>query len=101
TTQVDRVVLTTQAHRNDPFTCNLEETLSPRITLGYEAEKKLLKSSITPDQEKNLHDMLDSVKGNTKYLTRTASPDQPIASSADYVMADKDAEQQDIFIEEL
>ncbi|KAK4307342.1 hypothetical protein Pmani_020861 [Petrolisthes manimaculis] len=54
TTQVDRVVLTTQAHRNDPFTCNLEETLSPRITLGYEAEKKLLKSSITPDQEKNL-----------------------------------------------
>ncbi|KAK3886341.1 hypothetical protein Pcinc_009497 [Petrolisthes cinctipes] len=263
--KMNRVVLPTQAHRIDPFTCNLEEYLSPRITLGYEAEKKLLESSITPDQEKNLrnrcseflielirqlrqrlpdnikvlktmsvlsvsqtlrvvkdsicpllesmnfsseiiakadmqwsnitlikwsetkdtvkfwvevlqykdaansvpflelatcaltivslphsnaeverifsqmnlvknklrnkmktdtvnailhiryglkrmektcstyefpNDVLDSVKGNTKYLTRTASPDQPTASSG-YVMADEDDEQQDIFIEEL
>lgn len=53
-TLVDRVVLPTQAHHIDPFTCNLEEYLSPRITLGYEAERKLLESNITPDQEKNL-----------------------------------------------
>lgn len=53
-TLVNRVVLPTQAHRIEPFTCTLEEYLSPRIPLGYEAERKLLESNITPDQEKNL-----------------------------------------------
>lgn len=53
-TLVDRVVLPTQVYLIDPFTCNLEEYSSTRITLGYKAKRKLLKSNITPDQEKNL-----------------------------------------------
>lgn len=49
------------------------------------------------------NDVLDSVRGSAKYLTKTESPDQPSTSSqtlAGSVMAEEDAGQ-DIFTEEL
>ncbi|KAK4320802.1 hypothetical protein Pmani_008341 [Petrolisthes manimaculis] len=71
---------------------------------GWQTIIKVFHLTATSHQKYLVIPAFDSAKaniGNPKYLTRTASLDQPIASSAGYVMADKDAEQQDIFIEEL
>ncbi|KAK4306192.1 hypothetical protein Pmani_021967 [Petrolisthes manimaculis] len=71
---------------------------------GWQTIIKVFHLTATNHQKYLVIPAFDSAKaniGNPKYLTRTASLDQPIASSTGYVMADKDAEQQDIFIEEL
>lgn len=64
----------------------------------------LKRTGITCSIYKFPNDVLDSVKENANYLTRTASPDQPTTSSqtlAGSVMEDENAGQYDIFIEEL
>ncbi|XP_045123965.1 uncharacterized protein LOC123511927 [Portunus trituberculatus] len=38
---VNRVILPSNQHRIDPFTCNLEEYVAPKVNLGYETEKLL------------------------------------------------------------
>lgn len=38
---VNRVILPTNQHRIDPFTCNLNEYVAPKVYLGYETEKLL------------------------------------------------------------
>lgn len=38
---VNRVILPSNQHRIDPFTCSLDEYVAPKVNLGYETEKLL------------------------------------------------------------
>ncbi|XP_068210356.1 E3 SUMO-protein ligase KIAA1586-like [Palaemon carinicauda] len=55
---VKRVILPANWHRIDPFTCNLEEYIVPKLYLGYETENLLseLPKHLPEDREKNLRE---------------------------------------------
>lgn len=55
---VNRVILPSNRHRVDPFSCNLEEYLDPKLNLGYDTEKLLsdLPKHLHEDREKTLRE---------------------------------------------